>query len=75
MCHERPYKVSAQSDHKHSSIEVVDQGPTECHLQGMSGHADRVSEHKFQQAHFCLLARPCPDRHLTCPDTLYLQQF
>ena len=29
MCHERPYKVSTQSDHKYSSINVIDQGPTE----------------------------------------------
>jgi hypothetical protein len=48
MCRECPCKVSAQSDHKHSSIEAVDQGSTKCHLQGVSGHTARVSRHQFQ---------------------------
>jgi hypothetical protein len=72
MYHERSYKVLAQSDHKHSSIKTVDQGSTKRHLQGVFGHAARLFGHQFQQAQFCLLARPYPDRHLTCPNTLYL---
>jgi hypothetical protein len=77
MCHEHSCKVSAQSDHKCLSIGAVDQDWTsfpECDflpLQAMSGHATRVSGHKFQEADFCSV-RPCPDIQLTCPDIPYL---